>query len=331
MQDIQLALLENYNIVVHRIERIEYGLWEKNYKVYSDNDMYFVKQFWGTWRLEKNYAEMIRGINLGQEIREQDIPVPLHINDVNGNILSRHGEHTYQVNEWICGITYRPGVIPNEVAHSMGELLGDLHLKFNNSFKETYVDQIDIDYSIQRKKELIDRLRVETFDNKEEILSALNKQLILLNNHHKSDFGIFTKVGRIYNSYWIEQLLFDEAHQVKGLIDWTDGAGGLGNIIDDIDTAYFVSAFDLDGIINFAKGYQGKHQLSELEWQSIVEYTCTRHLDTNWIYESWIKGRSNRYEHWKTTARKWIAGIEYRYLNKDQIWKAIESELDFAK
>lgn len=328
MQKLRKALLDNYNIVAKDIERIEYGLWEKNYKVTTEDTTYFVKHFWGTWRLEERYDVMLRGIRLGQTLREKGIPAPVHINDRFGEPLSKHGDDTFQVNAFIEGITYRPGSIPNEVAYSMGQLLGKLHLTMNDTFEEGVLKTLDISAAIEDKKSLIETYHAVSFDGKSEIVKTLKKQLIFLETEKNSvQNQLYSKVGKVYNSYWIEQLIFDEAHKVKALIDWTDGAGGMGNLADDIDTAFFVSAFDLKGIKYFAKGYQSEHPLSRKEWESILEYSCMRHLNTNWIYHSWYNQTNHRFEHWKTIARKWITGIEFRYLNRDLIRETVLNEL----
>ena len=69
--------------------------------------------------------------------------------------------------------------------------------------------------------------------------------------------------------------------------------------------------------------------LTQLEWESIINYTCTKHLATNWIYDSWFNQQSNKFEQWKITARKWLEGIVYRYENKELIRSRILEEIKF--
>jgi len=329
MEKLKLALKENYNIEAIDIKRIEYGLWEENFQVKSSDQNYFVKRFWLKSRLEDRYDQMIDGILLGQELRNVGIPAPLHINDKKNNILSCHGTDTYQVNEWVDGNTYRPGDVPLSAAYSMGKLLGKLHITMNSKFDKGNTKNIIFKEALKRKEKLIESYQSVDFDGKYEILDALRKQVLILKSSE------FTKIerqfsscfGKVYKSYWIEQLIFDEKHDVIALIDWTDGAGSDGGLVDDIDTAIFVSAFDIRAICSFIKGYQESFALSEAEWKSIIEYVCTRHLDTNWIYHSWKNQNSNRFEHWKTIARKWISGIEYRACNMSLIKESVIKEL----
>ncbi len=214
MRDVKEVLEKNYSIIAKEVIRIEYGLWEENYRVNTESKSYFIKKFIKKDRLEKKYDLMVRGVELGQSLRTKAIPVPLHIYDNNNDMFSRYQNNTYQVNEWIDGITYRPGQAPKEACYSMGKLLGKIHKMINTEYTLEETESINLKEAIKNKKLLLNEFKLKDKESYV-IIKSLEKQIELLNklleNAYRND-SFLSKKGKVYNSYWIEQLLFGKEH-----------------------------------------------------------------------------------------------------------------------
>jgi len=327
MKDLRAALKENYSLDYLDSERIQYGLWEENYRVETLQGTFFVKRFWREVRLERSYPEMVDGLILSQDLRQVGIPAPLLIKDKAGQVLSKHGERTYQVNEWLEGRTYRPGDLPDQAAYQMGRLLGELHLKMNPTLESSRLDPLDLNQAYKAKLSHETDLKAGLIDEEDLVLSHFYGQLEALRGHFHKDLRPKSYRGRVYNSFWVEQVMFDENDQVKGLIDWTDGAGRQGYLIQDIDTAIFVSAFKTQAIVAFARGYQEVLPMALEDWMDLIEYTCIHHLANEWIYTSWLKQTCNRYDHWKTMAKRWLEAVDYRAKHMKAIQEALSQAL----
>jgi len=138
MDKLTKALEESYGLKIIKTERIEYGLWEESFSVWTESDRWFAKRFWRKERVEKRYDEMINGVELSQRLREKGFPVPKLLYTSNGKPFAHVENECYQVNQWIQGNTYHPGELTREGAYSMGNLLGRFHsfCADNNSVKE---------------------------------------------------------------------------------------------------------------------------------------------------------------------------------------------------
>lgn len=316
MQSIIDALQKAYNLQITNIKRIEYGLWEESFEIETTTKKYFAKRFWRKSRIETRYDEMLRGVKLSQELRAKGFPAPELILTNDKEPLAHIEDETYQVTEWIDGRTYHPGELPKEGAYSMGCLLGRFHAHFKG---EKQYKSIEIPLPsdvIQKSTSLLSQL--ETLSGKfpdfaKEVLTENIKILKSISDDYIKNMNTKSRIGTIYNSFWVEQMLFDDKFEIKALVDWTDGAGGTGCIIEDIDTAINISAFDKEAIIAFCRGYQSFNPLDKDEWDAALNLICYRHLADLWIYYSWMGKGNRRMEHWENIAMEWIKQIPVRF------------------
>lgn len=326
MQTIVNALQKAYNLKITNIKGIEYGLWEESFEIETTTKKYFAKRFWRKSRIETRYAEMLRGIALSQELRTKGFPVPELILTVDKEPLAHIEDETYQVTEWIEGRTFHPGELPKEGAYSMGCLLGKFHDHFQCDKQYKAIEMPIPSIVLQKSESLL--LQLEPLsgkfpDSAKEVLTENIKILKAISDDYIKNMNTKSRVGTIYNSFWVEQMLFDEKFRVKALVDWTDGAGGTGCIIEDIDTAINISAFDKEAIIEFCRGYQSFNPLEKEEWEAALNLICYRHLADLWIYYSWINKGNRRMEHWENIAIRWIKQIPVRFYQWEEIKKLV--------
>jgi len=188
--------------------------------------------------------------------------------------LAHVEDETYEVTEWIDGCTFHPGELPLAGAYSMGSLLGKFHsfFEFNNQYKTLKVpNPLE---SVEKFKILLSQYETISGEFTDVAKQVLWEQISILESL-PSDFlnGMTNKsrFGTTYSSFWVEQIIFNNKLEVSALIDWTDGAGRVGCLADDIDCGLHLSALNKDGIIAFCKGYQNFNPMTKDEWKEIKE------------------------------------------------------------
>lgn len=326
MERVPAALYQAYGLEISKIERIKYGLREECFAVWTSSKKYFAKRFWYKERIKNRYDQMLHGLELSQFLRTKGFPVPELLLTKEGKTLGYVDGEVYQVTEWIDGDTYYPGELPIKGAYAMGRLLGKFHSFFE--VKEEY-KQIQLPAPLElvgKCKNLL--LHFEPFS---EPFANMAKQLLKeqinilesLPHDFVKDRVTISRVGPVYSSFWVEQIIFDENLEVKALIDWTDGAGRVDTWIDDINTALCTSAFDKDAILAFYRGYQEVNPISKEEWDSVLNLICYKRLGNTGIYDSWLNKNNRRMEYWEKTAAKWCRQVPVRFYQWQELKEAV--------
>ncbi|AGK95706.1 phosphotransferase [Clostridium pasteurianum] len=330
MERIINALYKAYGLQITKVKNIEYGLWEESFEVWTLTEKFFAKRFWKKDRIETRHDEMLRGLLLSQELRANGFPVPELIFTKNKMPLAHIDGETYEVTEWVEGNTFHPGELPKEGAYSMGCLLGKFHSFFQVDKQYKYLELPSPLAAIQKCKKLLcqyEHFSGKFADNAKQVLSEQIEILELLPRDFLQGMITMSRVGLTFNSFWVEQIIFNDKFEVNALIDWTDGAGRIGCWAGDIDTALHISAFDKDAIVQFCRGYQNFNYLTKEEWESVFNLTCYKHLCDTWIFDSWVKKYNRRMEHWENITIKWSIQVPIRFYQ----WREIkELVLQFA-
>jgi Ser/Thr protein kinase RdoA (MazF antagonist) len=310
------ALQEAYRLDVIHIDRIDFGLWEESFAVRTESGKYYAKRFWRKERIDTRYHEMLHGLILSQELRKNGFPAPKIIVSLDNMPITKIEGDYYLVTEWIDGKTFHPGELPHPGAFEMGCLLGKFHSHFPSEKKYEYLQVSHPTESYARCEKMMQLLIPHHgvfVDRAKEILAEQMNILAALPSDLTEELNLISRLGTVYGSYWVEQVMFNEANEIIALIDWTDGAGRKGSLLGDLDTAVHISAFGKEMIFDFFKGYHREYRLSEEEWLAVVNMICFGHLGDVWIYDSWLRQTNRRMEHWEKTAIRWLEQIPRRY------------------
>jgi Ser/Thr protein kinase RdoA (MazF antagonist) len=270
---------------------------------------------------------MVNGILLSQELRANGFPIPELILTKSMEPLAYIGDETYQVTEWVNGKTFHPGELSKEGAYSMGCLLGKFHSYFQSNNQYKLIELPSPSTTASKCENLLLKFEYLTgkFPNHaKQILSENIKILKTISDDHIRNLNTKSRIGTVYNSFWVEQVLFDDKDEIKALVDWTDGAGRTGCLIEDIDTAIHISALDKDAIIAFCNGYQKFNPLAAEEWDSVTNLICYRHLADTWTFDSWFDKNNRRMEHWENVAINWITQIPIRFYQWEEIRQLVK-------
>ncbi len=321
MERMRKALKRHYDLEVCEILPLEHGLWEESFKVQTGNTAYYVKRFWRKHRLATRYEEMQRGVALGETLRQSGFPVPELIYTKDGSCFAHFEGEVYQVNAWVTGTTYHPGTLPPEGARAMGALLATFHSR------QPIAGTTEL--RVPTVKESLEgcmavRLKYEGQVGKfpayaREILDASVQLLGNLPKTYGQGEQLLVRTGTVFNSFWVEQVLFNDDLAVVALVDWTDGAGRTDALVRDIDTAVYVSAFGVDETVQFLRGYQSVLPLLESEWRALKLLLGYRQLGETWVYEAWLAKTNRRMAHWETIAAKWLSETPKRFKHSELI------------
>lgn len=330
MEKVIDAINKAYGLKITEIEKIEYGLWEESFKIRTSSDIYYAKRFWRKDRIKNRYDEMVRGLELSQVLRAKGFPAPELILTKDKKILAHVEDETYEVTEWVEGSTYHPGELPLKGAYSMGSLLGKFHsfFEFNDRYKTLELhNPLE---SVEKFKSLL--LKYETISGEfarmaRQVLSEKINILESLSSDFLNSKTIKSRFGNTYNSFWVEQIIYNNKMEVAALIDWTDGAGREGYLADDIDCGLHLSALTKDGIVEFCRGYQELNPMTKEEWEAVINLFIYKHLNDTWIYESWLNKHNRRMEHWEKIASIWDAQIPIRFHQRKEIKESIMKAL----
>jgi Ser/Thr protein kinase RdoA (MazF antagonist) len=329
MDKLAQALQTKYGIRLIRAERIDYGIWEENFMAWTDRGQLFVKRFWRKDRLQKP-ERMIRGLELGEWMRERGFPVPMLVRSKRGELLAEADGTCLQVNEWVDGRSFHPGELPLREANRMGELLGKFHRSFAADFVPPRSPYHSPGEALAKCNNLLQRFSAVQDQSENDFpafaADVLREQIALLEGL-PADLGWRlpspTLGGVCFGSYWVEQLLFKPDGQVAALVDWTDGAGESGHWAGDIVTGLHLSALGEDGIRTFCAGYQIEHPLPPSEWKAIAAMLCYGQLaDTNFL-EGWLNRSYRDMAHWERISAAWLRRVPGRFRR----WQEIEAML----
>lgn len=326
MEKVINALNKAYGLKVVGIEKIEYGLWEESFQIRTSSNKYYAKRFWKKDRIKNKYQEMLQGLELSQLLRAKGFPIPELILTIDKKPLAYVDDETYEVTEWIDGCSFHPGELPLEGTYSMGSLLGRFHsfFEFNNQYKTLeFAKPLE---SIKKLKILLSKYEVVSGEFSNMASQVISEQISILESLPSDFLNTMTnksRFGTTFNSFWVEQIIFNNKLEVSALIDWTDGAGSVGCLAGDIDCGIHLSALKKEGIVEFCKGYQEFNPMSKNEWESIIDYFVYKHLNDTWIYESWLNKYNRRMDHWEKIAAKWSAQVPIRFYQ----WREIKESI----
>lgn len=325
MDKLAHALEKGYGLRLVRAERIEYGIWEESFSIWTNQGRFYAKRFWNKSRLRKQ-DRMLRGLGLSEWLRERGFPAPRVVLDISGQRLCAVDNEVYQVNEWIEGRSFHPGELPAREAFHMGEVLGWFHRSFAQDFLPEHPAYPAPRAAMEACGDLLLRYEPEQGDFAGIAKTVLRAQIALLEalpDSFERSLPRPSLGGVCFGSFWVEQLLFRPDGQVAALVDWTDGAGDSGYWANDIVTGMHLSALDEAGIAAFAAGYQAQHPLPEAEWRAVVAKLCYGHLaDTNFL-DGWLERPYRRMAHWEQIAARWHKLVPERFRR----WKEIEDRV----
>ncbi len=323
MEALSAALTSAYGIMVERAERIDYGIWEEPFRVWTDRGPLFAKRF---RRKDRQSEQMLRGLHLSQSLRlEHNFPAPQVIPTLHGDLLAEvHGER-YQVTEWVDGRSYHPGELPDRAAGPLGATLGRLHRLLGPAPVPPPAPYPSPAEGIQACQALLGRYadRPEPFaKTARQILSAQVELLAVLPPSYHERLPVPALGGPCFNSYWVEQLLFAEEGAVAALVDWTDGAGKPGHWADEIDTALHLSGLNERQVAAFVPGYQAENPLPEREWRAVAATYTYGHLASTNFLAGWLSRPYRRLAEWEVTATVWHTPVPERFRRRAD-WEAL--------
>lgn len=323
MKELTNALGQAYGLAVQRVERIDYGIWEESFSVWTDQGHVYAKRF---LRRDRQIENMLRGLRLSQDLRAAGFPAPEVVRTVDGSLLAQFAGERYQVNAWVEGRSYHPGELPVHAAGPMGALLGRFHRLCGPKVVPPSGPATHPRHGARLCRELLDRYegRSEAFAaTAREVLQAQIALLERLPEDFPDNLPRPALGGTCFNSFWVEQVLFDPDGQVAALVDWTDGAGKVGHWVDDLDTGIHLSALDVERTIAFVQGYQSENPLPEREWRSLAADLCYGHLASTNFFEGWLRSPYRRMEQWEQTSAVWHRLVVERYTH----WPELEERM----
>ncbi|MFZ5825551.1 MAG: hypothetical protein ACOY94_14730 [Bacillota bacterium] len=125
------------------------------------------------------------------------------------------------------------------------------------------------------------------------------------------------------STLWVEQVLFRPDGEVAALVDWTDGAGRVGFLVEDLDTGIHLSALDLEGIGAFVAGYQSENPLPEQEWRALAALLCYGHLASTNFLGGWFARPYRRMQEWEETSTLWHRLVPWRFNARAEVEETI--------
>ncbi|HEY3365900.1 MAG TPA: phosphotransferase [Symbiobacteriaceae bacterium] len=316
------ALAHAYGLVLDRADRIDFGIWEESFSIWTDQGRLFAKRF---LRKARKTDDMLRGLRLSESLRAQGFPAPRVIPAHTGDLIAFVESERYQVTEWVDGECYHPGDLPLRCATPMGALLGRFH-RLSGSQASTSYTFAGRNTALAQCRQALERYRehAEPFARVAE--AVLEEQIALLQTL-PADFHERLPVpgrrGPCFNSFWVEQLLFHREGQVAALVDWTDGAGRVGFWVDDLDTGLHLSALGVDAIARFVAGYQSENPLPETEWRALSAVLCYGHLASTNFLSGWFDRPYRRMQDWEQTAERWHRLVPVRFRRYPEIEAAV--------
>jgi len=321
----QLALIlrEDYGLTLHSAAHIDYGIWEESFRIETDRGRFFAKRF---LRKSRQTEAMLRGIQTSQQLREQGFPAPMVIPTRSGALLLETGGKRYQVTEWAEGRSYHPGELPLEAVAPMGALLGRLHRLLGPAEVPPAPPLPSPAEALRECQALLERYdyRPEPFAAvAREVLEGQIALLARLPAGLSADLPRPRLGGRVFNSFWVEQLLFRPDGSVSALVDWTDGAGRPGHWCGDLELAIHLSAFDLPTACRFLEAYWSENPLPGQELVALAAELCYGYLASTNFLSGWFARPYRRMADWEATAALWHRQIVPRFL----AWKDWESAL----
>jgi Ser/Thr protein kinase RdoA (MazF antagonist) len=317
------ALQQEYGLSFDRAERIDFGIWEESFAVWTDHGQVYAKRF---LRKDRQNDHMLRGLRLSEALRAQGFPAPRVIPTIAGDLLAAAEGERYQVTEWLSGQTYHPGALPPQCAAPMGALLGTFHRLCGRETAATAYTYPKRDTAVAQCQQLLARYRQHAEPFALVAQAVIEEQILLLQTLPMDvDAQLPTPqyCGPCFNSFWIEQILFHPSGQVAALVDWTDGAGKVGFWVDDVDTGIHLSALGLTEIEAFVAGYQSENPLPETEWRALAAALCYGHLASTNFLGGWFKSPYRRMGDWEQTAELWHSLVPIRFKRQDEIAAAV--------
>lgn len=309
------ALAEAYGLQLVEAHSIDYGMWEEAFRIETDQGRFFAKRI---LRKDRKSGEMIRGLELSQQLREQGFPAPVVLRARSGSLLVEHGGERYLVTEWVEGRTYRPGQLPKQAAEAMGGLLGRFH---RMTAAEWQPDWGGGAFSSPVDAATGCRALLERYADRSEPFAAVAREVLAAQLDALAEVPADLHLrlphprlgGPCFNSYWAEQLLFDPACEVAALVDWTDGAGKPGHWVSDLALGIHLSALDLEHAVAFAGAYQAENPLPEGEWRALAARLCYGHLASTNFLGGWFARPYRRMADWEETSAVWHRQIVPRF------------------
>jgi Ser/Thr protein kinase RdoA (MazF antagonist) len=321
------ALWQCYGLRLERVERIDYGIWEEPFSVWTDRGRFFAKRF----RRVRGLDEMQRGLALSQLLRTEGVPAPRVLSPREGcsapsaEFVALHAGERYVVTEWVEGRTYYPGELPLNCARSMGALLGRLHRLLgrdsNPTPNWTYRPAMEAATACQ---DLIRRYQVHSEPFARVAEAILTEQIGLLKglpSNFQAHLPTPQFQGGCFNSFWVEQLLFRPDGSVAALVDWTDGAGKSRYWIEDIVVGIHLSALDRAATAAYVAGYQAENPLPRSEWEALAAELTYGHLASVNFLGGWLDVPMRRMPERDATTELWHRAVLARFRERD-LWLA---------
>lgn len=321
------ALKQAYGLHVQRAEQIAYGIWEEPFAVWTDQGRFFAKRY----RRVRGLAGMQRGLALSQELRAEGFPAPKVIAPRSefaipgADLVALFDDERYIVTEWIEGQTYYPGELPLACAGPMGALLGRLHRRLGPGGEGAWAYRSPSE-AIDQISGLLVRYQEQTEPFAAAARAILTEQLDLLDTL-PFDFHEFLPKPQIqggrFNSFWVEQLLFQPDGSVAALVDWTDGAGGRGYLIDDISLGIHLSALDREATAAYVAGYQRENPLPRSEWEALAAELTYGYLASINYLGGWLDIPMRRMPERDATTELWHRAVPVRFRERELWLKTI--------
>jgi Ser/Thr protein kinase RdoA (MazF antagonist) len=304
------VLRTHYGLTLLEAVHIDYGMWEESFRADTDQGRFFAKRF---LRKERQTDYMLRGIQLSQKLRAQGVPAPRVLPPALA--LTDDGAR-YQVTEWVDGRCYHPGELPDAAVAPMGALLGRLHRLLGPGDVQPPAPLPTPAEGARQCRALLTR-----YEDRPETFAAVAREVledqIALLEAIPADFTDRLPLpalgGPVFNSYWVEQLLFRPDGQVAALIDWTDGAGKPGLWTGDLALGIHLSALTLPQAVAFAEAYQSEHPLPEQEWRALAADLCYGHLASTNFLAGCFARPYRRMADWEVTSAIWHRQICPRF------------------
>jgi len=319
------ALASAYGLAVERAERIDFGIWEESFSVWTDRGRVFAKRF---LRKDRKDEVMLRGLHLSERLRGAGFPAPrIAPARASGDLVATVDGERYQVTEWVEGVCYHPGEMPARCVAPMGALLGRFHRLVGGERPALAGGFNSPGAAASQCRALLERYRQSPAEPFSGVAAAVLEEQIGLLEALPLDYADRLPLpqlgGACFNSFWSEQILFRPDGEVAALVDWTDGAGKPGFWADDLDTGIHLSALGLPAIGAFVAGYQSENPLPEGEWRALAASLCYEHLaSVNFLY-GWFQRPYRRMADWEATAERWHRLVPVRFRQYGAIEEAM--------
>jgi len=171
-----------YGLDVIKAKKIIYGLNEECFEIDMKDKKFFAKRFYKKSRLVNRYDEMKHGLRLSDELRKKGFPSPKIILSLKGEYLAVVGENTYQVNEWIDGLTYHPSQMPPSAARSMGEVLATFHSWTNSEYETRTLELMSPNLILKETVDLLEQYKEFSGEFPDFAKKSLTKEIKILNS-----------------------------------------------------------------------------------------------------------------------------------------------------